>query len=143
VAVKIPDTVTLSGRPTVTVPFDLETLTSALVPLTARTAPLALFPRVTAPEETSKSSLSKDAIPLLDAVASSAAIVIVSLLTVVSIPSPPVKVSVPPVLKVSSDPESAAIVKLEAAGAENDRLPEPSLVRTSPLSPSSAGIVSV
>ena len=53
---------------------------------------------------------------------------IVSSLTVVSMPSPP-KVSVPPVLKVSLEPESAASVKLEAAGAENDRLPEPS-VRT-------------
>ena len=67
---------------------------------------------VTAPELTEKSSLEKDAIPLLDVVASSPAIVISSSDTVVSIPSPPEKVSVLPVEKLSFEPLSAASVNL-------------------------------
>jgi hypothetical protein len=59
-------TITLSGRPTVTVPLDLETSTSFAVPLTAITAPVALSARVTLPEETEKSPLSKEATPLLN-----------------------------------------------------------------------------
>ena len=46
--------VTSSGRPTVTVPFDLETVVSFAVALIVRTAPLVLSARVTAPEETEK-----------------------------------------------------------------------------------------
>tara|TARA_R100000657_G_C4655568_1_gene99573 strand:- start:82 stop:864 length:783 start_codon:yes stop_codon:yes gene_type:complete len=67
--------------------------------------------RDTAPLETLKSPV-KEATPLFDEVASSAVIVMVSLETAVSIPSPPVNVSVPPVENVSFDPLSAASVKL-------------------------------
>ena len=98
VTVNAAPTVTLSGRLTVTVPFDLETAISASVPLIARTAPLVLFARVTLPEETEKSPLSNDATPLLLSVASSAAIVIVLFVTVVSIASPPAKVKISSVL---------------------------------------------
>ena len=65
---------------------------------------------VTAPELTPKSSLENDATPLFEVVASSPAIVIVSSETVVSIPSPPVNDSVPPVVKVSFVPLSAESV---------------------------------
>ena len=66
---------------------------------------------VTAPDDTAKLSELKDATPLLDVVASSPAIVISSSLTVVSIPSPPENVRVPPVEKVSLLPLSAARVR--------------------------------
>ena len=84
---------------------------------------------VTAPELTEKSSLEKDAIPLLDVVASSPAMVISSSDTVVSIPSPPEKVNVLPVEKLSFEPLSAASVKLVSIETEppNDT-PEPFIV---------------
>ena len=65
---------------------------------------------LTAPDDTSKSALAKEAIPLLLVDASSPAIVISSSLTVVSIPSPPEKVKVEPVLNESLLPLSAASV---------------------------------
>ena len=65
---------------------------------------------VTAPELTEKSSLENDAIPLLEVVANSPAMVIVSSETVVSIPSPPVNVNVLPVVKLSFVPLSAESV---------------------------------
>ena len=49
--------------------------------------------------------------------------------TVVSIPVPPAKVSVPPVLKVSFVPLSAAIVNELDAALAKDSPPEPSVVR--------------
>ena len=69
---------------------------------------------LTAPLDTEKSVESKDAPPLLPVVASSAAILIVLLLTVVSIPSPPVKFKVSLSKETaSSEPLSAPTVKLE------------------------------
>ena len=50
--------------------------------------------------------------------------------TVVVIPVSPAIVSVSPVLNVSFDPESAANVNELEAGAEKDRLPEPSVTKT-------------
>jgi hypothetical protein len=49
--------------------------------------------------------------------------------TVVSIPVPPAKVNVPPVLKVSFVPLSAAIVNELADALAKDRFPEPSVFR--------------
>ena len=63
--------------------------------------------------------------------------------TVESIPVPPASVKVSPVLNVSSDPLSAAIVNELAAGAANDRLPEPSVVNKWPFEPSALGKVNV
>ena len=84
---------------------------------------------VTAPEETLKLSELKDATPLFEVDASSPAIVISSFETVVSIPSPPEKVNVLPVEKLSFDPLSAASVKLVSIETEppNDT-PEPFIV---------------
>ena len=65
------------------------------------------------------------------------------MVTAVSIPSPPAKVNVSPVLKVSLVPVSAERVKLEAAGAEKERFPLPSVVRIFPLEPSVPGKVYV
>ena len=65
---------------------------------------------VTAPDDTSKSALANEAIPLLEVDASSPAIVISSSLTVVSIPSPPENVKVEPVVNESFEPLSAASV---------------------------------
>ena len=65
---------------------------------------------VTSPEVTVKSVPSKDAIPLFVSVLHlHLAMVITSSPTVVSIPSPPVKVNVFPVVNVSSDPLSARV----------------------------------
>ena len=66
VAVSPPPTVTSSGSPTVTVPFDLETSTSFVVPLIAITAPFALSPSEMTPDDASKSSASNAAIPFVD-----------------------------------------------------------------------------
>jgi hypothetical protein len=65
----------------------------------------------TAPEVTLKSASAKEATPLLDIVASSAAIVMVFVeeLIEVSIPSPPVNVSVSLARAIESVPVSAAI----------------------------------
>ena len=63
--------------------------------------------------------------------------------TVESIPVPPASVKVSPVLNVSSEPLSAAIVNCLDAGAANDRLPEPSVVNIWPLEPSVPGKVNV
>ena len=63
--------------------------------------------------------------------------------TVESIPVPPASVKVSPVLNVSSEPLSAAIVNWLDAGAANDRLPEPSVVNIWPLEPSVPGKVNV
>ena len=63
--------------------------------------------------------------------------------TVESIPVPPASVKVSPVLNVSSDPLSAEIVNELAAGAANDRLPEPSVVNKWPFEPSALGKVNV
>ena len=63
--------------------------------------------------------------------------------TVESIPVPPASVKVSPVLNVSSEPLSAAIVNWLDAGAANDRLPEPSVVNIWPLEPSVPGRVNV
>ena len=87
--------------------------------------------RDTSPDDTLKSVVSeKDAIPLFALVASSPAIVIVSLVTVVSIPSPPVKVNVSVRRETeSSVPLSAPTVK-DATASMNERLPDPSVART-------------
>ena len=63
--------------------------------------------------------------------------------TVVVIPVTPEKVNVSPVLNVSFEPLSAAIVNWLDAGAANDRLPEPSVVNIWPLEPSVPGKVNV
>ena len=102
VTVREAPTITLSGSPTVTVELVLETSISLAVPLIVWTAPVALSARTTLPEVTVKSPESKDAIPLFVSDASSAEIVTVSFVTAVSIPSPPVKVNVPPTLKSSN-----------------------------------------
>ena len=57
-------------------------------------------------------------------------------------PVPPAKVNVSPVLNVSSEPLSAASVKLVVIPL-NDRLPEPSVCNTWPLEPSVPGKVKV
>ena len=72
----------------------------------------------------------------------STANVIVLSETVVSIPVPPVNVSVSPVLKVSFDPVSAARVKLDVTAAQV-KFPEPSVCKNSLASPSSLGNVNV
>lgn len=54
----------------------------------------------------------------------------------------PANVNVSPVLKVSL-PLSPATVKLDAAGAENERTPLPFVVRIYPLLPSALGSVKV
>ena len=95
---------------------------------------------VTAPDVTAKSSEEKDAIPLLDAVASSAAIVIALFATVVSIPSPPKNVRVSPVLKVSLEPLSAARVNVVLTVAK-ESVPEPFVLRTWSALPSALGNV--
>ena len=70
---------------------------------------------VTAPVVTVKSASAKEAIPLLDVVASSPDIVIVLFVTAVSIPSPPLIVSVSVRrLTVSVVPVSAAIERFVA-----------------------------
>ena len=84
---------------------------------------------LTAPDETSKSAEAKDAIPLLDAVASSPAIVIALFATVVSIPSPPKNVRVSPVLNVSLEPLSAASVN-DVETEPNESVPEPFVLET-------------
>ena len=64
---------------------------------------------------------------------------VISLLpTVVSIPVPPVNVSVSLVLNVSFEPLSAASVN-ELEIAPNDNVPEPFVFRNSPLEPSALG----
>ena len=68
---------------------------------------------LTAPLDTVKCELLNDARPLLDVLASSPAMVITLSPTVVSIPSPPVKVKVSPVENESFDPLSAANDKLD------------------------------
>lgn len=88
----------------------------------------------TAPLVTVKSVASKEATPLFEVLASSAAIVIVSSDTVVSIPSPPVNVKVPPVLNVSLVPESADSVKLDVTVA-NSKSPFESFLRNCPVEP--------
>ena len=65
---------------------------------------------------------------MLDAVASSPVIVISLLETVVSIPSPPVNVSVSLVLNVSLEPLSAASVN-ELVIVSNPSVPEPFVFR--------------
>ena len=97
---------------------------------------------VTAPDETSKSAEANDAIPLLDEVASSPTIVISLFDTVVSIPVPPVNVSVSLVLNVSLEPLSAASVN-ELDIAPNDNAPEPFVFRNSFAFPSAVGSVNV
>lgn len=72
------------------------------------------------------------AIPLLVSVASSAAIDILLSETVVVIPSPPAKVNVSPVLKLSALPESAATVNAPEATAAKLKLPDPSTFRYCP-----------
>ena len=64
----------------------------------------------------------------MDVLASSPAIVIALLLTVVSIPSPPVKVNVSPVLNVSLEPLSAANDN-ELVTVPKLNAPEPSVLR--------------
>ena len=112
--------------------FAIEPASCALV------IPAALT--VTAPDETSKSSEEKDAIPLLDAVASSAATVIALFATVVSIPSPPKNVRVSPVLKVSFYPLSAARVN-EVFTVAKESVPEPFVFKTWSALPSALGNV--
>ena len=102
--------VTLSGSPTVTVPFVRETSTSFDVPLIARTAPLTELPSVTLPDDTEKSLASNFAIPLFDELASSPAISIWLFDTDVLIPSPAAKVIVSPSVTGSGVPLSAVIV---------------------------------
>ena len=97
---------------------------------------------LTAPDETSKSAEAKDATPLLDAVASSAAIVISSSETVVSIPSPPENVNVPPVLNVSLEPLSAASESV-CVTVPKDNAPEPFVFKNWSEEPSAAGNVNV
>ena len=69
--------------------------------------------RLTAPLATVNCELLNDARPLFVVLASSPAIVIWLSDTVVSIPSPPVKVKVSPVENESFDPLSAASDKLD------------------------------
>ena len=76
--------------------------------------------RLTAPLATVNCELLNDARPLFDVVASSPAIVIVLSDTVVSIPSPPVKVKVSPVENESFDPLSAANDKLDTTVANSN-----------------------
>ena len=112
----------------------LSTASSAIfAPVTASAASSAVTTPpsliVTAPEDTAKLSELKDAIPLFDVVASSPAIVISSSDTVVSIPSPPVNVKVLPVVNVSFEPLSAAIVNEPDGIAAKLKLPEPSVFK--------------
>ena len=58
--------------------------------------------------------------------------------TVVSIPVPPAKVRVPPVLNVSLEPESADNVNDEES-VSNDKLPAPSVFKNWPAEPSACG----
>ena len=62
--------------------------------------------------------------------------------TVVVIPVSPAKVNVSPVLNVSFEPLSAAIVKLDVI-VPNDKLPEPSVFKNWPSEPSVPGRVKV
>ena len=96
--------------------------------------PKVIFFAVTAPLETVKFAFAKEATPLFEVLASSAAIVIVSSDTVVSIPSPPVNVKVPPVLNVSLLPESADSVKLDVTVA-NSKSPFESFLKNCPVEP--------
>ena len=96
----------------------------------------------TAPLDTSKCELLNDATPLLDVLASSPAIVIWLSDTVVSIPSPPVKVKVSPVENESFDPLSAASDKLDTTVPKLN-WPEPSVLRNWPFEPSPSGNVNV
>ena len=94
----------------------------------------------TAPDETSKSAVAKDAIPLFDTVASSPAIVIVLSDTVVSIPSPPVKFSVSVSKSTgSSEPLSAPIVSWVVSWAQLNP-PLPSVLRYLLAVPSSGQV---
>ena len=93
---------------------------------------------VTTPDDTEKLSELNEATPLLDVLASSPAIVISSSDTVVSIPSPPVNVSVPPVENESLLPLSAASVKVLVI-EPNDKTPEPSVFRNCHALPSALG----
>ena len=89
--------------------------------------------RETAPEETLKSVESNCAIPLFVLEASSPAIVIVLFETVVSIPSPPVKVRSSPVLITSSLPLSALRVSVETTVAKSN-CPAPFVFKNCPES---------
>ena len=80
------------------------------------------------------------AIPLLVSVASSAANDILLSVTVVVIPSPPAKVNVSPVLKLSVVVPSEIVNAPEATAAQLV-FPEPSTFRYCPLEPAVAGSV--
>ena len=94
---------------------------------------------LTAPDETSKSAVAKDAIPLLLSVASSAENVTVLFVTAVLIPSPAANSNVSPVLNVSvlEPSESVNDVLTES----NDSSPEPFVFKNSPALPSALGKV--
>jgi len=74
---------------------------------------------VTAPEDTEKSVESKEATPLLLDVASSAAIVTVVPVALVSIPSPPVKVKVSPIVAAALPESLARVISLAVIAPED------------------------
>ena len=84
----------VSGRLMVAVPLVLPTVTSLVVPLILRTAPVVASLRTTLPDVTSKPPESNLATPLFEAEASSPATVTLPAACVTSIPSPPSIVSV-------------------------------------------------
>ena len=90
---------------------------------------LGVVDRETSPLVTSKSLESNCAIPLFVVEASSSSIVIVLFETVVSIPSPPVKVRSSPVLITSSLPLSALRVNEETT-VSNPNCPAPFVFKT-------------
>ena len=95
----------------------------------------------TAPLDTVKFVELKDAIPLLLVLASSPAMVIVLSDTVVSIPSPPVKVKVSLIREtLSLLPESAPTVRIVEIVVKLTA-PEPSVISACPLVPSAVGSV--
>ena len=98
---------------------------------------------MTAPDETAKSEFENDATPLEPTVASVPAKVISSLETVVATPFEPENVSVPPVVNVSLEPASDETSVNELEIEPNDRVPEPFVLRNSPLLPSAFGNVNV
>ena len=98
--------------------------------------------KLTAPLDTVNCELLNDARPLFVVLASSPAMVIWLSDTVVSIPSPPVKVKVSPVENESFDPLSAANDKLDTTVPKLN-WPEPSVLRNWPFEPSPSGNVKV
>ena len=128
-----PAIVTSSGNPIVTVPFDLATVVSFDVAAIAITAPVVASLRDTAPEDISKSPLSNFATPLMAAVASKPAIVIVFALNVADRP-----VAVPvTILKVSpratSKPEPVFAARVMPSFNSSALITPLSLIVTAPL----------